>query len=169
MLIVDSAHGHSVECDRNDPGAQKERWDIDVDRRQHVATPEGCEGLDCKAGADAVKVGIGPGSICTTRVVSGNWCASNHSDLTNAAQRRRQAWTSPVIADGGIRYSRGHNKSHRRWCFMSVMIGGLFAGLDRKPRRTDHPVSRTNVQNLPRNGLTGRDGKRFKRTVSASR
>ena len=68
VLIVDSAHGHSknvIETIR----AIKERWDIDV-IAGNVATAEGCEAL-IEAGADAVKIGIGPGSICTTRVVSG--------------------------------------------------------------------------------------------------
>ena len=68
MLVVDSAHGHSANVIETVKSIKK-RWDIDV-VAGNVATAEGCRDL-IAAGADAVKVGIGPGSICTTRVISG--------------------------------------------------------------------------------------------------
>ena len=68
MLVVDSAHGHSANVIETVKEIKK-RWDIDV-VAGNVATAEGCRDL-IEAGADAVKVGIGPGSICTTRVISG--------------------------------------------------------------------------------------------------
>ena len=68
MLVVDSAHGHSANVIETVKEIKK-RWDIDV-VAGNVATREGCRDL-IEAGADAVKVGIGPGSICTTRVISG--------------------------------------------------------------------------------------------------
>ena len=78
VLVVDSAHGHSanvIETVRE----IKRRWDIDV-IAGNVATREGCRDL-LEAGADAVKVGIGPGSICTTRVISGVGVPQDHSRL----------------------------------------------------------------------------------------
>jgi IMP dehydrogenase len=127
VLVVDSAHGHSsniIETVRE----IKKRWDIDV-IAGNVATAEGCEDL-IKAGADAVKVGIGPGSICTTRVISGVG-VPQITAIWHAAQIA-QKYQVPVIADGGIRYSGDITKaivagSH------AVMIGGLFAGLQESP------------------------------------
>ncbi len=127
VLVVDSAHGHSanvVETVRT----IKERWDIDV-IAGNIATKEGCHDL-IAAGADAVKVGIGPGSICTTRVISGVG-VPQITAIFQAAQAASQAGI-PIIADGGIRYSGDLTKAIAAGAH-SVMIGGLFAGLAESP------------------------------------
>jgi len=127
VLVVDSAHGHSanvIETVRN----IKRRWDIDV-VAGNVATAEGCRDL-IEAGADAVKVGIGPGSICTTRVISG----VGVPQVTAIAEAAKAAGASktPIIADGGIRYSGDVTKALAAGA-SAVMIGGLFAGLAESP------------------------------------
>lgn len=127
VLIVDSAHGHSanvIETVRE----IKKNWDIDV-VAGNIATREGCKAL-IDAGADAVKVGIGPGSICTTRVVSGIG-VPQITAIYEAAQEALQH-DVPVIADGGIRYSGDITKAIAAGAH-SVMIGGLFAGLTESP------------------------------------
>ncbi len=127
VLVVDSAHGHSanvVETVR----VIKQRWDIDV-IAGNVATKEGCQDL-IAAGADAVKVGIGPGSICTTRVISGVG-VPQITAIYQAAQAASAAGI-PIVADGGIRYSGDLTKAIAAGAH-SVMIGGLFAGLAESP------------------------------------
>jgi len=127
VLVVDSAHGHSknvIETVR----AIKKQWTIEV-IAGNVATTEGAKAL-IEAGADAVKVGIGPGSICTTRVVSGVG-VPQLTAIANAA--RAAAGTNvPLIADGGIRYSGDITKALASGAF-TVMLGGLLAGLDESP------------------------------------
>ena len=127
VLVVDSAHGHSA----NIVGTVKEikkRWDIDV-VAGNVATGQGCKDL-IASGADAIKVGIGPGSICTTRVISGVG-VPQISAVYHAAQAAKESGT-PVIADGGIRYSGDVTKAIAAGAH-AVMIGGLFAGLAESP------------------------------------
>ena len=127
VLVVDSAHGHSanvIETART----IKQRWDIDV-VAGNVATKAGCLDL-IRAGADAVKIGIGPGSICTTRVISGVG-VPQISAISEAAQAAKETNT-PIIADGGIRYSGDVTKAIAAGAH-SVMIGGLFAGLAESP------------------------------------
>jgi IMP dehydrogenase len=127
FLVVDSAHGHSsnvIETVRE----LKKRWDIDV-VAGNVATAEGCRDL-IKAGADAVKVGIGPGSICTTRVISGIG-VPQITAVYNASQAAKETQT-PIIADGGIRYSGDITKALAAGA-SAVMLGGLLAGLDEAP------------------------------------
>ena len=129
VLIVDSAHGHS----RNVIETVKElkkQWNIDV-VAGNVATQAGAKDL-IDAGADAVKVGIGPGSICTTRVVSGVG-VPQVTAIYEAAKAARDAGI-PVIADGGIRFSGDICKAIVAGA-NSVMIGGLFAGLSESPGR----------------------------------
>jgi IMP dehydrogenase len=130
VLIVDSAHGHSANVIETVKEI-KRRWDIDV-VAGNVATCEGCEAL-IEAGADAVKVGIGPGSICTTRVVSGVG-VPQITAVYEAAKAARESGT-PVIADGGIRYSGDITKAIAAGAH-AVMIGGLFAGLAESPGST---------------------------------
>ena len=127
VLIVDSAHGHSrnvIETVK----AIKQRWDIDV-VAGNVATAEGCEAL-IEAGVDAVKIGIGPGSICTTRVVSG--IGVPQVTAIYEANQAALKHNIPVIADGGIRYSGDITKAIAAGA-SCVMIGGLFAGLNESP------------------------------------
>jgi len=127
VLIVDSAHGHSKNV-IDTVKAIKERWDIDV-VAGNVATAEGCEAL-IEAGADAVKIGIGPGSICTTRVVSG--IGVPQVTAIYEANQVALKHNIPVIADGGIRYSGDITKAIAAGA-SCVMIGGLFAGLNESP------------------------------------
>ncbi len=127
VLIVDSAHGHSanvIETVRT----IKKRWDIDV-VAGNVATQEGASDL-IKAGADAIKVGIGPGSICTTRVISG--VGVPQITAISGAVEAAKLEGVPVIADGGIRFSGDITKAIAAGAH-SVMIGGLFAGVTESP------------------------------------
>ena len=129
VLIVDSAHGHSknvVQTVRE----LKKQWNIDV-VAGNVATETGAKDL-IAAGADAVKVGIGPGSICTTRVVSGVG-VPQVTAIYEAAKAAQDA-NIPIIADGGIRFSGDIAKAIAAGA-NSVMIGGLFAGLSESPGR----------------------------------
>ncbi|HIA19369.1 MAG TPA: IMP dehydrogenase, partial [Planctomycetaceae bacterium] len=130
VLVVDSAHGHSANVIETVKEIKK-RWDIDV-MAGNIATREGCQAL-IAAGADAVKVGIGPGSICTTRVISGVG-VPQVTAIQEAAAAGRDSQT-PIIADGGIRYSGDITKAIAAGA-CSVMIGGLFAGLAESPGST---------------------------------
>jgi IMP dehydrogenase len=130
VLIVDSAHGHSSNVIETVKEI-KRRWDIDV-VAGNVATEEGCRDL-IRAGADAVKVGIGPGSICTTRVVSG--VGVPQITAINKVAVAAEGSDTTVIADGGIRYSGDVTKAIAAGAH-SVMIGGLFAGLAESPGTT---------------------------------
>ena len=127
LLVVDSAHGHSANVVETVKEIKK-RWDIDV-VAGNVATAEGCRSL-IEAGADAVKVGIGPGSICTTRVVSG----VGVPQITAILECVKAAGSSgsSIIADGGIRYSGDITKALAAGAHC-VMIGGIFAGLAESP------------------------------------
>jgi IMP dehydrogenase len=127
VLVVDSAHGHSANVIETVKKI-KEQWDIDV-VAGNVATAEGCREL-IAAGADAVKVGIGPGSICTTRVISGVG-VPQVTAIYRAAQAAEDSGT-PVVADGGVRYSGDLTKAIAAGAHV-VMIGGLFAGLEESP------------------------------------
>ena len=127
VLIVDSAHGHSANVIQT-VREIKRRWDIQV-VAGNVATAAGCRAL-IEAGADAVKVGIGPGSICTTRVVSGIGVPQITAILETSEVA--DSLGVPVIADGGIRYSGDITKAIAAGA-SCVMIGGLFAGLAESP------------------------------------
>ncbi|MCI0492314.1 MAG: IMP dehydrogenase [Planctomycetes bacterium] len=127
FLVVDSAHGHSanvIETVRE----LKRRWDIDL-VAGNVATRDGARDL-VAAGVDAVKVGIGPGSICTTRVISGVG-VPQVTAIYEAAQATKGTPVT-LIADGGIRYSGDITKAIAAGA-NTVMIGGLLAGLDESP------------------------------------
>ncbi|MDR2438671.1 MAG: IMP dehydrogenase [Planctomycetaceae bacterium] len=127
LLVVDSAHGHSanvIETIRQ----IKKQYNIDV-AAGNVATAEGAKSL-VDAGVDAVKVGIGPGSICTTRVVSGVG-VPQITAIARVANTLKGTEIS-VIADGGIRYSGDITKAIAAGAHV-VMIGGLFAGLEESP------------------------------------
>ena len=130
VLVVDSAHGHSGNV-LETVSAIKKRWEIEV-VAGNVATREGCRDL-IKAGADGVKVGIGPGSICTTRVISGVG-VPQITAVWEASQEAEKAGV-PVIADGGIRYSGDMTKAIAAGAF-SCMIGGLLAGVAESPGQT---------------------------------
>jgi len=130
VLVVDSAHGHSANV-MDTVKEIKRRWDIDV-IAGNVATQEGAADL-IKAGADAVKVGIGPGSICTTRVISG--VGVPQITAVNEAAKAAKDTDVVIISDGGIRFSGDITKAIAAGAH-AVMIGGLFAGLAESPGRT---------------------------------
>ncbi len=127
VLVVDTAHGHSS----NVIGAVeriKSAHDIDV-IAGNVATAKGAADL-IAAGADAVKVGIGPGSICTTRIVSG--VGVPQVSAIYECARAADAKGVPVISDGGIRHSGDITKAIAAGA-SAVMMGSLMAGLDESP------------------------------------
>jgi IMP dehydrogenase len=130
VICVDTAHGHS----KNVIDAVKRikrKFKVQV-VAGNVATEDGAKAL-VDAGADAVKVGIGPGSICTTRVISGVG-VPQLTAITNAVRACAPAGV-PVIADGGIRYSGDITKALAAGA-ESVMCGSLFAGLEESPGDT---------------------------------
>ena len=130
VLVVDTAHGHSENVLRTVEHIKSEH-DIDV-IAGNVATAAGAADL-IAAGADAIKVGIGPGSICTTRVVSGVG-VPQITAVHDCAQVADQHG-APVIADGGIRHSGDITKAIAAGA-SAVMMGSLFAGLDESPGET---------------------------------
>ena len=127
FLVVDSAHGHSGNVMKTVQEI-KNRHDIDV-VAGNVATFEGCRDL-IRAGADAVKVGIGPGSICTTRIISG--IGVPQITAISSAAKAAEGTGVTIIADGGIRYSGDITKAIAAGADV-VMVGGLLAGLDESP------------------------------------
>jgi IMP dehydrogenase len=129
VLSVDSAHGHSKGV-LDSVRALKKRFGEKVDIiGGNVATYEGAKAL-IQAGADCVKVGIGPGSICTTRVVAGIGVPQLYA-VSDAARAGREAGI-PIIADGGIKFSGDITKALAAGA-SAVMIGSLFAGTDESP------------------------------------
>jgi len=128
VIVVDTSHGHSrgvLEM----IARLKERWgDLEI-VAGNVVTREGALDL-VSAGADGVKVGIGPGSICTTRVVAGVG-VPQITAVANVAEALA-AKGVPLIADGGIRYSGDLAKAIAAGAH-AVMIGGLFAGTEESP------------------------------------
>ncbi|MGO1766881.1 MAG: IMP dehydrogenase, partial [Advenella sp.] len=128
VIIVDTAHGHSQGV------LDRIRWvkenfpEIDV-IGGNIATAEAAKAL-VEAGADGVKVGIGPGSICTTRVVAGVGVPqiTAISDVAKALE----GTGVPLIADGGIRYSGDVSKALVAGAF-ACMMGGMFAGTEEAP------------------------------------
>jgi IMP dehydrogenase len=131
VLAIDSAHGHSSRVLEAVREVKKAFPGVSL-LAGNVATYEGALAL-IDAGADAIKVGIGPGSICTTRMVTG----AGMPQITAIAEAARAARERgiPVIADGGIKYSGEITKAIAAGA-SSVMIGSLFAGVDESPGET---------------------------------
>lgn len=127
-LVLDSAHGHSKNI-INCVGKLKDAFPEAQVIAGNIATAEAARDL-ISAGADAVKVGIGPGSICTTRVVSGIG-VPQISAIMNAYSVAAEAGI-PVIADGGIKYSGDLPKAIAAGANV-IMIGSLFAGCEESP------------------------------------
>ncbi len=127
VLVLDSAHGHSKGI-IDTVKEIKEKFDIDI-IAGNVATPEAVRAL-AKVGADAVKVGIGPGSICTTRIVAGVGVPQITAIETCAAEAALHG--IPIVADGGIKYSGDVAKALAVGA-SSVMIGSLLAGTEESP------------------------------------
>ncbi len=132
VLVLDSAHGHSrniIECLKKLKSAFPEMQVI----AGNVATAEGTKAL-IEAGADCVKVGIGPGSICTTRVVSGIGVPQITAIMDAASVA--EEYDIPIIADGGIKYSGDIVKALAAGASV-VMIGSMFAGCEESPGDTE--------------------------------
>lgn len=127
ILAIDTAHGHSKAV-MNTLKEIKKRLDIDV-IAGNVAAAEGVRDL-IKAGADAIKVGIGPGSICTTRIVAGAG-VPQLTAIKNCYEVASGAGI-PIIADGGIKYSGDVTKAIAAGAHC-IMIGSLFAGTEESP------------------------------------
>lgn len=128
VIVVDTAHGHSKGVLDMVRWVKTQYPDIQV-VGGNVATAEGALAL-VKAGVDAVKVGIGPGSICTTRIVTGVG-VPQISAVMNVAEALKKSGV-PFIADGGIRYSGDMAKAIVAGAH-SIMVGGLFAGTKEAP------------------------------------
>jgi IMP dehydrogenase len=131
VIVVDTAHGHSQGVLEMVRKLRRSLTDVDL-VAGNVGTEEGAEEL-MKLGVDAVKVGVGPGSICTTRVVTG----VGVPQITGIAQSARAARRHgiPLIADGGVKFSGDITKALAAGA-SSVMIGSLFAGTEESPGET---------------------------------
>ncbi|MDX1974578.1 MAG: IMP dehydrogenase [Rickettsiales bacterium] len=128
VVIVDTAHGHSKGVIDTVRAIKSTMGDLQV-IAGNIATPEAAEAL-IKAGADAVKVGIGPGSICTTRIVAGVGVPQLSAIMEVVALTRKHG--IPVIADGGIKYSGDLAKAIAAGADCA-MLGSLFAGTEESP------------------------------------
>ena len=132
IFVIDSAHGHSKNVLDTIKMIKKELPTIDV-IGGNVATPEGALEL-VKAGADAIKVGMGPGSICTTRIIAGIG-VPQITAILNIKQAIKDKDIG-IIADGGIRFSGDIAKAIAAGAD-SVMLGGLFAGTEEAPGKVE--------------------------------
>ena len=128
LFVIDSAHGHSQNVIDIIRLIKKEFPDIDV-MGGNVATPEGAQAL-IDAGADSVKIGMGPGSICTTRIIAGIGVPQITAILS--IKEKLSANSVPLIADGGIRFSGDISKALAAGAD-AVMLGGIFAGTEEAP------------------------------------
>jgi IMP dehydrogenase len=131
IIVIDAAHGHSsgvIEAVKD----TKRRFPALELVAGNVATPDGTKAL-IDAGADAIKVGIGPGSICTTRIIAGVGVPQMTAIMECAKEASKR--DIPIIADGGIRYSGDITKALAGGA-SSIMIGGLLAGIEESPGET---------------------------------
>jgi IMP dehydrogenase len=131
LIVVDSAHGHAEAVVESVLAIKKQMPETEV-VAGNVATAEGARSL-AEAGADAIKVGVGPGSICTTRVIAGVGVPQITAVMECA--KIAKEFKVPIIADGGIKYSGDVVKALAAGAH-SVMIGSLFAGTDESPGET---------------------------------
>ena len=127
VIVIDTAHGHTASV-ISMLKTLKKKFDVDV-IGGNIATAEAAVDL-IKAGADGIKVGIGPGSICTTRIIAGAG-VPQLTAIKNCSSVAKK-YGIPVIADGGIKYSGDITKALAADAH-SVMIGSLFAGTDESP------------------------------------
>ena len=160
VVMVDTAHGHSNRVLDMVAQLQKEVGHLIDVVGGNVATRAGAQAL-VDAGADGVKVGVGPGSICTTRIVSGIG-VPQVTAIHEAAKACRPAGV-PVIGDGGLQFSGDIAKAIAVGAD-SVMLGSLLAGVQESPGGTDLR-QRQAVQVLPRNGVAGGDAVPGERAV----
>ena len=131
VICIDTAHGHTRNVIDAIKATKLEWPGVEV-VAGNVATSEGAKAL-CDAGADALRVGMGPGSICTTRVISGVGVPQITAIMDTIAIAEPR--NIPVIADGGIRFSGDITKAIAAGA-NSVMIGSLFAGTEESPGET---------------------------------
>jgi len=131
VLVVDTAHGHS-QAVLDMVRSIKRRYSGTEIVAGNIVTPEAAEDL-IKAGADAIKVGVGPGSICTTRIVAGVGVPQISAIRACAVVAGR--YDVPLISDGGIKHSGDITKAIAAGAH-SVMLGGLFAGTEESPGET---------------------------------
>src|SRR5262252_5253204 len=131
VVAIDTAHGHSSRVLDAVKGVKRKFPDLNL-IVGNIATEEAAHDL-IAAGADAIKVGIGPGSICTTRVVSGTGMPQITAIL--ACSKASRDANIPLIADGGIKFSGDITKAIAAGAD-TVMIGSLFAGTDESPGET---------------------------------
>ena len=151
VVVVDTAHGHSAGVVRAIQRIHQHWPDLPV-IAGNVVTAEGTEAL-IEAGADAVKVGVGAGSICTTRVISGAGMPQMTA-IFDCAQAARKLGV-PIIADGGIKYSGDIVKAHRRRGRCGH--AGQPAGRAGRIAGRGGAVRRPALQRIPRHGQPGRD------------
>ena len=128
LFVIDSAHGHSQNVIDTIKLIKKKFPDVDV-MGGNVATPEGAQAL-IDAGVDSVKIGMGPGSICTTRIIAGIGVPQITAILS--IKEKLSANSVPLIADGGIRFSGDISKALAAGAD-AVMLGGIFAGTEEAP------------------------------------
>jgi IMP dehydrogenase len=128
VIIIDTAHGHSKNVIDAVRDTKNNFKDIQI-VAGNIATADGCEAL-IKAGSDGVKIGVGPGSICTTRIIAGIGVPQISAifDVEKVAKK----YDIPIVADGGIKFSGDITKAIAAGAH-SVMIGNLFAGTDETP------------------------------------
>jgi IMP dehydrogenase len=131
VIVIDAAHGHSKGVVETTKEIRRDFPDLEL-VVGNVATAEGTRAL-IAAGADAVKVGIGPGSICTTRIIAGVG-VPQMTAIMDCAREASKA-DIPIIADGGIRYSGDITKALAGGA-SSIMIGSLLAGTEESPGET---------------------------------
>ncbi|MCX7817271.1 MAG: IMP dehydrogenase [Syntrophales bacterium] len=131
VIVIDTSHGHSKRVLDAVRDTKINFPKVDV-IAGNVATAEGTEAL-IKAGADAVKVGVGPGSICTTRIIAG--VGVPQMTAIRDAYKVASKYNIPVIADGGVKFSGDITKALAAGAH-SVMIGALFAGTEESPGET---------------------------------
>ncbi len=130
-VVIDTAHGHSEGVIQAANNAKKKYPDLEL-IAGNVATAEGARAL-IEAGVDGVKIGVGPGSICTTRVVAGIGVPQMTAIMDCAEEARK--WGVPIIADGGVKYSGDITKALAGGADV-VMTGSLFAGTEESPGET---------------------------------
>tara|TARA_Y100000766_G_scaffold60835_1_gene50110 strand:- start:15051 stop:16514 length:1464 start_codon:yes stop_codon:yes gene_type:complete len=128
LFVIDSAHGHSQNVIETIKMIKKELPNIDV-MGGNVATPDGAQAL-IDAGVDSVKIGMGPGSICTTRIIAGIGVPQITAILD--VKEKLSSNNIPLIADGGVRFSGDISKALAAGAD-AVMLGGIFAGTEEAP------------------------------------
>jgi IMP dehydrogenase len=131
VILIDTSHGHSLGVIKAVEQLKKTFGGIEL-VAGNVATAEGMEAL-VKAGVDGVKIGVGPGSICTTRIIAGAG-VPQITAIMNCAEMSKKTGI-PIIADGGIKFSGDITKAIAVGAHV-VMIGSLFAGTDESPGET---------------------------------